>query len=236
MTLTRKACLEVGCCSFDAYSEEASSGSGPKIKSSSVSGTQLCREGFPGGAGADDPPVGKVYLWDDYKVVINSITRGTPVWTSGTPSGRWRVPVTIQYSVSSTCGDCDDQGPVVINHEQNFDIECSPTGYVGKFTIEQQAAFPTGGSLCSGGVSASAAWQNGTARVEDAVLFADISGKGCAAYDQNVFTVQVPITGTTPFIAPIPGLCRDVTLVDFPVEAGALKPCVLTMEWSLLSP
>lgn len=232
MTLTRKACLEVGCCSFDAYSEEASSGSGPKIRSSSVNGTRLCRPGVPGGSSADDPPVGKVYAWDDYDVVIDLITRGTPVWTSGTPSGTWRVPVTIDYSISSTCDDCDDQGPVAISHEQDWVIECSPSGYAGKFTIEQQAEFATNGSLCSGLVNASAAWQNGTPRVEDAVLFADISGKGCAAYDQDVFTVQVPITGTTPFIAPIPGECRGVTLENFPVGAG----CVLTMEWSLISP
>jgi len=236
MTLTRKACLDVGCCSFDAYSEEASSGSGPKIKSSSVSGTQLCREGTPGGSLADDPAIGKVYVWNEYLVTINTITRGTPVWTSGIPSGTWQVPVTIQYSVSSTCDDCDDQGPVTINHTQDWLIECSPTGYVGKFTIEQQAEFPTNGSLCSGSVSASAAWRNGTARVEDAVLFADVLGDGCAAYDGDVFTVQVPITGTTPFISPAPGECRDVTLVDFPVDAGSLKPCVLTMEWSMISP
>ena len=230
MTLTRKACLEVGCCSFDAYGEEASSGSGPAIKSSSVSGTKLCREGVPGGSGFNDPAVGKVYVWDDYEVVIDLITRGTPVWTSGTPSGKWRVPVTIEYSISSTCADCDDQGPVVISHEQKWEIECSPSGYIGKFTIRNVAAFQTSGSLCSDSVTVSAAWQNGTPRVEDAVLFADISGKGCAAYDQNVFTVQVPITGFTPFIAP--NECRDVTLVDFPGGSG----CVLTMEWSLLSP
>jgi hypothetical protein len=232
MSALMASCLETGCCSFDYYSEAASSGSGPEIKSSSVSGTKLCREGTPGGAGGDDPAVGKVYVWDDYQVTVNTITRGTPLWISSTPFGKWRVPVTIEYEISSTCDDCDDQGPVVISHEQKWDIECSPTGYIGKFTIEQQAGFPTGGSLCSGGVTVSAAWQNGTPRVEDAVLVADISGDGCAAYDQNVFTVQVPITGTTPFIAPIPGECRDVTLVDFPGGSGA----VITMEWSILSP
>ncbi|MCP4785528.1 MAG: hypothetical protein GY878_18435 [Fuerstiella sp.] len=236
MTLTRKACLEVGCCSFEGYSDEASAGTGPEIKSTSVVGTQLCRKGEPGGSFPADPPVGKVYAWEEFQVQVLSVTRGVPAWTQYAGIDyRWEIPVTFEFRVTSTCDDCDSPTTVDITHTQEFQIECGRDN-ANEFTFSHQAAFDSFGTLCgSNAASAAAAWINGTSRTEQTVQSSAISGKGCAAYDQVVFTINVPITGVIPGIGSPPYPCQDVSLFNFPASTSN-GACVLTMEWSLLSP
>ena len=227
MTLTRKACLEVGCCSFEGYSDEASAGTGPEIKSTSVIGTQLCAQSTAGST---------VDAYEEFQVQVLSVTRGVPAWTqyAGTDY-RWEIPVTFEFRVTSTCDDCDSPTTVDITHTQEFQIECGRDN-ANEFTFSHQAAFDSFGTLCgSNAASAAAAWTNGTSRTEQTVQASAISGKGCAAYDQVVFTINVPITGRIPNIGSPPYPCQDTSTFNFPASTSN-GACVLTMEWSLLSP
>lgn len=223
MTLTRKACLEVGCCSFEGYSEEASAGTGPEIKSTSVIGTQLCAQSIAGST---------VDAYEEFQVQVLSVTRGVPAWTQYAGIDyRWEIPVTFEFRVTSTCDDCDSPTTVDITHTQEFHIECGRDN-ADEFTFFYQSGFPTNGTICgSGSVSAAAAWQVGTSRTEGTVQASAISGKGCAAYDQVVFTINVPITA---LLVPESG-CQDTSTFNFPASTSN-GACVLTMEWSLLSP
>jgi len=223
MTLTRKACLESGCCSFENNSDQASAGTGPEIKSTSVTGTQLCEASAPGST---------VEAFEEFQVQVLSVTRGLPAWTQYAGIDyRWEIPVTFEFRVTSTCDDCDSPTTVDITHTQEFHIECGRDN-ANEFTFSYQAGFPTTGTICgSGSVSATAAWQVGTSRTEGTVQASAITGKGCAAYDQVVFTIYAPITTLS-----VPETdCRDTSTFNFPASTpnGA---CVLTMEWSLLSP
>ncbi len=235
MTLTRKACLDVGCCSFKSYSEEASAGTGPEIKSTSVIGTQLCRRGEPGGSFPDDPPVGKVYAFEEFQVQVLSVTRGVPSFFPSAIGGTWEIPVEFEFRVTSTCDECDSPTTVDITHTQLFQIACGRDN-ANEFTFTHQAGFSSFGAICgNNAVSAAAAWNAGGTRTEGTVQASAISGKGCPAYDQVVFTINVPITGLIPGIGDPPYPCQDVSLFNFPASTSN-GACVLTMEWSLLSP
>jgi len=230
MTLTRKACLDVGCCSFEGYSEEASAGTGPEIKSTSVIGTQLCENGQTPGSTVD--------AYEEFQVQVLSVTRGVPSFNpfgGGIVGGTWTIPVEFGFRITSTCDDCDDPGTVDITHTRTFKIACGRDN-TNEFTFASQAQFPTHGVICDSRViSASPSWDVGNTRTEATVQTSAISGKGCEAYDQVVFTVNLPVSGTAPFIPPIPGLCRDTSTFNFPASTSN-GACVLTMEWSLLSP
>lgn len=235
MTLTRKACLDVGCCSFKSYSEEASAGTGPEIKSTSVIGTQLCRRGEPGGSFPDDPPVGKVYAWEEFQVQVLSVTRGVPSFFTSATGGTWEIPVEFEFRVTSTCDECDSPTTVDITHEDTFAISCGRDN-PNEFIFSRLAAFASNGTLCGSGITnAAAAWNVLFSRDEQTVQASAISGKGCPAYDQVVFTINVPITGLIPGIGDPPYPCQDVSLFNFPASTSN-GACVLTMEWSLLSP
>jgi len=228
MTLTRKACLEVGCCSFEGYSEEASAGTGPEIKSTSVIGTQLCRKGFPGGSSANDPPSGKVYAFDEFEVQVLSVTRGVPAWRI---DDIWRVPVDFSLRFVASCSDCSSPLTQDLTVSEVFDIDCNSSTSPQEFRFEKRARFADQLTTVCGGFPVAVGWQDTNSRIEGTVQASSISGKGCGAYDQVVFTVNLPITGSTPGGS----TCQDVTEFNFPASAtqGA---CVLTMEWSLLSP
>jgi len=160
-----------------------------------------------------------------------SVTRGVPVWTEIGIDYRWEIPVTFEFRVTSTCDDCDSPTTVDITHTQEFHVECGRDN-ANEFTFFYQAGFPTTGTICgSGSVSAAAAWQVGTSRTEGTVQASAISGNGCAAYDQVVFTIDVPITALS---VPESG-CQDTSTFNFP-SSTSNGACVLTMEWSLLSP
>jgi len=228
------ACLGPGCCSYKGFSNGASTGTGPEIKSTSVIGTQLCREGFQGGSFPGDPPVGKVYAYEEFQVQVLSLTRGVPSFIPSVVGGTWSVEVDIEFRISSTCDECDSPTTVDVTQDHTFHIQCGRDN-VDEFTFTYQANFPSTGNLCGGAASAAAAWNLGTSQTEGTVQASEISGKGCEAYDQVVFTINVPITGRVPGIGAPPFDCQDVSLFNFPASQtnGA---CVLTMEWSLLSP
>ena len=227
MTLTRKACLEVCCCSFEGYSDEASAGTGPEIKSTSVIGTQLCRKGFPGGSSPNDPPAGKVYAFDEFEVQVLSVTRGVPSWSGSV----WTVPVDFDLRFTATCSDCSSPLTEDVTVSEEFKVYCDDSTATEKFEIEKKVRFATETTTVCGGFPVSVGWQDTSPRIEGSVEASAISGKGCAAYDQVVFTVNVPITASNPG----PSTCQDVTEFNFPASTSS-GACVLTMEWSLLSP
>jgi hypothetical protein len=223
MTLTRKACLEVGCCSFDAYSEEASSGSGPAIKSSSVNGTQLCEFATPPGG----IPADKVDAYDDWSVELLSITRGVPSWSGAT----WTVVVDFLLRVTPSCSICTSTAPVDFTVSETFQFQCDSSGASEVFRAENRVGFlDQSGVICtstgtiSGGVGRDPLNYTDTVEVAPSA----ISSKGCAAYDASIFTMYLPIG------AQVLGGCQDVTRYDFPgtTSGGA---AILTLEWSLLS-
>ena len=228
MTLTRKACLEVGCCSFQGYSEEASAGTGPEIKSTSVIGTQLCANGQTPGSTVD--------AYEEFQVQVLSVTRGVPSFSPSAIGGTWSVEVDIEFRISSTCDECSSPTTVDVTQDHTFKISCSNPGTGDEFSIFYEAGFPSFGTLCgSSTASAAAAWAVGTSRTEGTVQASAISGKGCSAYDQVVFTIHLPITGFIPNIGSPPYPCQDTSTFNFPASTSN-GACVLTMEWSLLSP
>lgn len=227
MTLTRKACLDVGCCSFEAYSEAASSGSGPEIKSTSVIGTALCRKGLPGGPLPNDPASGKVYAFDEFTVQVLSVTRGVPSWSASA----WTVPVDFELRFTATCTDCSSPLTEDVTVSEEFKVYCDDSTATEKFEIEKKARFGNQYTTVCGGFPVSVGWQDTDPRIEGSVEASTIISNGCAAYDQVVFTVNIPITASFPG----PVTCRDVTEFDFPASSSS-GAAILTLEWSLLSP
>ena len=224
MTLTRKACLEVGCCSFDAYSEEASSGSGPAIKASSVTGTKLCEFATPPGG----IPADKVDAYDDWSVELLSITRGVPSWTGNL----WIVSVDFLLRVTPSCSICTSTASVDFTVSETFNFQCDSTGKSEVFRAENKTGFlDQSGVVCtqfgtiSGGVGRDPLNYTDTVEVAPSA----ISSKGCAAYDASIFTMYLPIG------AQVLSGCRDVTRYDFPGSSSG-GAAILTLEWSLLSP
>ena len=228
MTLTRKACLEVGCCSFDAYSEEASSGSGPAIKASSVTGTKLCEFATPPGG----IPADKVDAYDDWSVELLSITRGVPSWTTSGTQKLWAVGVDFLLRVTPSCSSCTSTATVDFTVSETFNFQCDSTGKSEVFRAEKKIGFlDQSGVVCtqfgtiSGGVGRDPLNYTDTVEVAPSA----ISSKGCAAYDASIFTMYLPIG------AQVLSGCRDVTRYDFPGSSSG-GAAILTLEWSLLSP
>lgn len=224
MSAILASCLEVGCCSFNAYSDAASSGSGPAIKASSVTGTKLCKFATPPGG----IPADKVDAYDDWSVELLSITRGVPSWTGSL----WIVSVDFFLRVTPSCSICTSTASVDFTVSETFNFQCDSSGASEVFRAENKVGFlDQSGVICtstgtiSGGVGRDPLNYTDTVDVAPSA----ISLKGCAAYDASIFTMYLPIG------AQVLSGCRDVTRVDFPGSSSG-GAAILTLEWSLLSP
>jgi hypothetical protein len=228
MSALMASCLETGCCSFDYYSEAASSGSGPEIKSSSVTGTALCKFAEPPGA----IPADKVDAYDDWAVELLSITRGVPLWTSTGSQKRWQVVVDFLIRVTPSCSICTTTAAVDFTVSETFWFLCDSSGATEVFRAQNRVGFlDQSGVICtstgtiSGGVGRDPLNYHDTVEVAASA----VSGSGCPAYDASIFTMYLPIG------AQVLGGCQDVTRYDFPGSSGS-GAAILTLEWSLLSP
>ena len=133
MSVLLTSCLEVGCCSFDAYSDAASSGSGPAIKASSVTGTKLCKFAVP----TVGIPADKVDAYDDWSVELLSITRGVPSWSGSV----WAVAVDFLLRVTPACSICTSTASVDFTVSETFNFQCDSTGKSEVFRAENKVGF-----------------------------------------------------------------------------------------------
>lgn len=224
MSAILTSCLEVGCCAFEAYSDAASSGSGPAIKASSVTGTKLCKFAVP----TSGIPADKVDAFDDWSVAVLSITRNVPSW-SGTS---WSVVVDFLLRVTPSCSICTSTSPVDFTVSEGFSFECDSSGTAEVFRAENNVGFlDQSGVICTSSGTISGGVGRDPLNYTDTVEVAPsaISLKGCAAYDASIFTMHLPIG------AQVLSGCQDVTRYDFPSSSSS-GAAILTLEWSLLTP
>lgn len=228
------------CASFEACSAATSTPGGPAIKSVSVNGTQVCEPRTPNAGFPPQLPANKIDFFPAYAVEVISVVRGTPVYNSSGSNKYWSVPVDFEVRVTSSCPEqCDgDDVTWTISHDFRFSCAGSPD----VFSATRPVGFPTtSGTLCN--ESGSAQTFNGSVGrdisnfIDTATVAASaIPGSGCTSFDANLLTMDLPVCiNSSSFPSPPSSNCRDVTRDNFPNSSGT-GACIITIQWSLITP
>ena len=255
-------CCAGGNCDFyrtcSVAARAANANAGPALAAATVTGTKLC---FYKSFG---PTVGKLESFDNWSVVVNSISRSSLTFVSGC---FWNVSFDIEWTVTApSCSGCSN-ATLTRTTEAGFLFSCLPTDTVNfpyncptptnraipERLYARAGTFsnsPLNNSFCNvagsnvglGGVRQGPyPWQGPGNAGQGQTAWTSVLASNyqtCADLNSGDLVFHMPLFGLPTYSPGFPFGCLDVTENNWDPLTGASSgaPCVIKFEFTLLTP